>query len=85
MVDVTTDGCHTPLMNESELASSQAEIFSRIKEIRAKAIEHTIAARRLGAERRDLMQALIERGVSQAEIAREMGVSRQAIQKMLAC
>jgi DNA-binding XRE family transcriptional regulator len=72
-------------MNESELASSHAEIFSRIKEIRAKAIEHTIAARRLSAERRDLMQELIREGVSQAEIARELGVSRQAIQKMLAC
>ncbi len=72
-------------MNESELASSQAEIFNRIKKIRAQAIEHTIAARQLGAERRDLMQELIGQGVSQAEIARELGVSRQAIQKMLAC
>lgn len=31
------------------------------------------------------MLALIDEGVSQAAIARERGVSRQAIQKMLAC
>ena len=31
------------------------------------------------------MLALIDEGVSQADIARELGVSRQAIQKMLAC
>jgi len=72
-------------MNESELAANHAETINRIKEIRAKAIEHTIAARRLSAERRQLMQKLIRQGVSQAEIARELGVSRQAIQKMLAC
>jgi hypothetical protein len=72
-------------MSESEPATDHAEILSRIKEIRAKAIEHTIAARRLSAEGRVLMEELIGQGVSQAEIARELGVSRQAIQKMLAC
>ncbi|TFV33761.1 helix-turn-helix domain-containing protein [Streptomyces sp. T1317-0309] len=30
------------------------------------------------------MQSLIDQGVSQADIARELGVSRQAVQKMLA-
>jgi DNA-binding XRE family transcriptional regulator len=64
---------------------SRAEILNRIKQVRAEAIEHSIAARRLGAERRDLMEELIRQGVSQAEIARELGVSRQAVQKMLAC
>ncbi|HEX3807017.1 MAG TPA: HTH domain-containing protein [Gaiellaceae bacterium] len=62
-----------------------AETFLRIKDIRAQAIQHTIAARQLAAERRDLMSTLIKAGVSQAEIARELGVTRQAIQKMLAC
>ncbi len=33
----------------------------------------------------DIMRDLIEAGVSQSEIARELGVSRQAVQKMLAC
>jgi transposase-like protein len=71
-------------MTKPKVSSSHAEIFSRIKEVRAQAIDHTIAARRLSAERRTLMEELIRRGVSQAEIARELGVSRQAIQKMLA-
>jgi CRP-like cAMP-binding protein len=66
-------------------ASTHEESLRRIKEVRAQAIEHTKIARRLGAERRDLMLALIDQGVSQADIARELGVSRQAVQKMLAC
>lgn len=61
------------------------DTFARIKAVRAQAIEHTIAARRLAAERRDLMKELIRQGVSQAQIARELGVTRQAVQKMLSC
>jgi DNA invertase Pin-like site-specific DNA recombinase len=59
------------------------QTFRRIKRVRAQAIEHTRRARQLSAERRELMEALIDDGVSQAEIARELGVSRQAVQKML--
>jgi DNA invertase Pin-like site-specific DNA recombinase len=58
--------------------------FQQIKEVRAQAIEHTRKARELAAQRRDLMQELIDGGLSQADIARELGVSRQAIQKMMA-
>ncbi len=65
--------------------TTRIEIFRRIKEVRARAIEHTMAARQLSAERRVLMEGLIADGVSQSEIARELGVSRQAVQKMLAC
>jgi DNA-binding MarR family transcriptional regulator len=61
------------------------EIFGRIKEVRALAIEHTRQTRTLAVERRDLMQVLIKDGLSQSDIARELGVTRQAIQKMLAC
>jgi transcriptional regulator with GAF, ATPase, and Fis domain len=61
----------------------QIETIERIKEVRAQAIEHTREARRLALERRDLMQALIDDGWSQADIARELGVTRQAIQKMM--
>lgn len=59
------------------------EIIARIKDVRAQAIEHTRQARRLALERRDLMQGLLDTGWSQADIARELGVSRQAIQKMM--
>jgi DNA invertase Pin-like site-specific DNA recombinase len=79
---MTTYGCHDARMTTT---STHEKSFRRIKEVRAQAIEHTIIARRLAAERRDLMRALMNEGVSQADIARELGVSRQAVQKMLAC
>lgn len=60
------------------------ETFRRIKEVRAQAIEHTRRARELAHERRALMEQLISDGISQSDIARELGVTRQAIQKMLA-
>ncbi|WP_310964852.1 HTH domain-containing protein [Nocardioides terrisoli] len=58
-------------------------IIEQIKDVRAQAIEHARQARRLSAMRRDLMQSLLDDGFSQADIARELGVSRQAIQKMM--
>lgn len=72
-------------MSKHETTSSHAATFARIKDLRAQAIEHTATARRLATQRRELMESLIQDGVSQAEIARELGVTRQAIQKMLAC
>jgi DNA-binding NarL/FixJ family response regulator len=61
------------------------DTFDRLRQVRAEAIEHTKKARQLAAERRDLIRQLIGDGLSQADIARELGVTRQAIQKMLAC
>ena len=60
------------------------ETFRQLKEVRAQAIAHTRLARELADVRRELIRNLIDDGVSQAEIARELGVTRQAIQKMLA-
>ena len=59
------------------------DAFARLKEVRAEAIEHTKQARRLALERREIMLGLIEAGYSQADIGRELGVTRQAVQKML--
>jgi DNA-binding XRE family transcriptional regulator len=64
--------------------SAHQETFKRLKEVRAEAIKHTRLARQFHAERRDILRGLISEGFSQAEIGRELGVSRQAIQKMLA-
>ena len=69
----------------TEQARTHQETFDRIRQVRAEAIEYTVKARRLAAERRDLIRELIADGLSQADIARELGVTRQAIQKMLAC
>lgn len=65
--------------------SAHQETFQRLKEVRAEALEHARLARQLAAERRDVIHGLIAEGFSQADIARELGVTRQAIQKMLAC
>jgi DNA-directed RNA polymerase specialized sigma24 family protein len=64
---------------------SHQESFRRVREVRAEALNHVRLAQQLAVERRDLLRGLIEEGFSQAEIARELGVTRQAIQKMLAC
>jgi DNA-directed RNA polymerase specialized sigma24 family protein len=58
--------------------------FDHLREVRAAALEHARLARQLAVERRELLRDLIADGFSQADIARELGVSRQAIQKMLA-
>jgi DNA invertase Pin-like site-specific DNA recombinase len=64
--------------------TDHGDTFRQLKEVRAQAIEHTRRARELAHERRALMEQLIGYGVSQSDIARELGVTRQAIQKMLA-
>jgi DNA invertase Pin-like site-specific DNA recombinase len=58
--------------------------FQRLNEVRAAALEHARLARDLSRQRRRLINELIEAGYSQSDIAREMGVTRQAVQKMLA-
>jgi DNA invertase Pin-like site-specific DNA recombinase len=57
--------------------------FERVREVRAKAIEHTRLAREFSGQRRDLILGLIDQGLSQADVARELGVTRQAVQKWL--
>jgi DNA-directed RNA polymerase specialized sigma24 family protein len=65
-------------------STAEHEAFRRLKEVRAQALEHFKMARLLHSQRRDLIRGLTADGFSQADIAREMGVTRQAIQKMLA-
>lgn len=72
-------------MSDAKSSSEYRETFDRLREVRAEAIKHTVMARQYSAERRELIKGLITEGFSQADIGRELGVSRQAIQKMLAC
>jgi DNA-binding NarL/FixJ family response regulator len=65
-------------------SSEHQAAFDKIRELRAQALEHASEARRLSAERSVLMQRLLDDGLSRADIARELGVTRQAVQKMLA-
>lgn len=77
----TTGGCHHRPVGRSR--DSQQELIGRLKEVRAAALEHARIARELARERRRLIEALLAKGLSQADIARELGVTRQAIQKMV--
>jgi DNA-binding NarL/FixJ family response regulator len=63
--------------------AKQEETLVAIKEARAQAVEHYFKAKEASTRRSDLMLALIKDGVSQSDIARELGVSRQAIKKMI--
>ncbi|WP_042425596.1 helix-turn-helix domain-containing protein [Streptacidiphilus anmyonensis] len=72
-------------MAEKRDLSRYESTIEQIKEAREQAIHHTRLARQFAAERRTLMQSLLDQGVSQSDIARELGVTRQAVQKMLAC
>jgi len=71
-------------MENTEEISDRQQTFRHLKEVRANAIKHYLLAQELHSERREIIRGLINDGVSQAEIARELGVTRQAIQKMLA-
>lgn len=61
-----------------------AQLLAELKQVRAAAIEHTRAAQELARQRRRLIDAFLAEGFSQADLARELGVTRQAIQKMVA-
>ncbi len=65
-------------------SAAHAALLAELKQVRAAAIEHTRAARELSRQRRRLIDALLAEGFSQADLARELGVTRQAIQKMAA-
>jgi DNA-directed RNA polymerase specialized sigma24 family protein len=82
---MTTEGCHTGGMAEKKAdVSAHEETFQHLREVREEALRHMRLAQRFHAERRDILRGLIAEGFSQADIARELGVTRQAIQKMLA-
>jgi DNA invertase Pin-like site-specific DNA recombinase len=70
--------------NKKPEPAAYAETFEKVKEVRAQAIAQYKRVQELHAQRRDLLRSLIDAGFSQADVARELGVTRQAIQKMLA-
>jgi DNA-binding XRE family transcriptional regulator len=65
-------------------STAHAALLADLKRIRTEAIEHARAAQELARQRRRLIDALLDEGFSQADLARELGVTRQAIQKMVA-
>lgn len=71
-------------MSPKPVAAADRRTFQRLNKVRATALEHARRARELSAQRRALIGELIDAGYSQSDIARELGVTRQAVQKMLA-
>jgi DNA-binding NarL/FixJ family response regulator len=65
--------------------NEQEATLELLRQVRNEALDHARKARELAVQRRDIIRALIAQGLSQSDIARELGVSRQAVQKMLAC
>jgi DNA-binding XRE family transcriptional regulator len=81
---MTTGGCHTGFMVKHVESAAHAQLLNDLKQVRTAAIEHARAGQELAHERRRLIEALLAEGFSQADLARELGVTRQAIQKMVA-
>ncbi len=71
-------------MAPRDVADQDRTTFEKLKEVRAAALEHYQLAQEFSRQRRVLIMGLIHSGYSQTDIAREMGVTKQAVQKMLA-
>lgn len=80
---MATGGCHHRWVSDNGESQRHAELINRLKEVRAEALKHARIAQELARERRRLIEALLAEGFSQSDIARELGVTRQAIQKMV--
>jgi len=61
----------------------QHKLLARLTRVREEALDHARQARTLAQERRDIIRALLDEGFTQADVARHLGVTRQAVQKML--
>lgn len=59
------------------------KLLEELKDVRAQAIEQMQVVVKLAQERRRIIESLLAEGFSQADVARELGVTRQAIQKMI--
>jgi DNA-binding NarL/FixJ family response regulator len=81
---MTTPRCHTGDMPKHFETQAHQQLLNQLKEVRAEAIAHARKARELSNQRRDLINTLLADGFSQSDLARELGVTRQSIQKMVA-
>jgi DNA-directed RNA polymerase specialized sigma24 family protein len=70
-------------MTPKPVADADRETFQQLIAVRRAALDHYVTAQKLSAQRKELIKALMTAGYSQSDIAREMGVSRQAVRKMI--
>ena len=71
-------------MTSKQVAEQDKAKFQDLHTVRAAALEHYTKAIEYSKRRCELITELMGAGYSQADIARELGVTRQAVQKMLA-
>ena len=70
-------------MTPKNVAEQDKPKFQDLVDVRAAAVDHFFKAVEYSKQRRDIIAELMDRGYSQSDIARELGVTRQAVQKWL--
>jgi DNA-binding MarR family transcriptional regulator len=81
---MTTNGCQTAGMTPKLIAEQDKSKFQDLFDTRKAAVDHYTKAIGYSKRRSVLITELMAAGYSQSDIARELGVTRQAVQKMLA-
>ena len=71
-------------MTPKPVAERDKPKFRELRDARAAAVDHYYKAIEQSKRRAELITELLSSGYSQSDVARELGVSRQAVQKMLA-
>lgn len=71
-------------MAPKQIMDQDRETFRQLNDVRAAALGHARQARQLSRQRRELINQLVAARYSQTDIAREMEVTRPAVQKVLA-
>jgi|HubBroStandDraft_3_1064219.scaffolds.fasta_scaffold799914_2 DNA-binding NarL/FixJ family response regulator len=71
-------------MTPKQVAEQDKSKFQELHKVRAEAVDHYFKAIEFSKRRCALITELMGAGYSQSDIARELGVTRQAVQKMLA-
>jgi DNA-binding NarL/FixJ family response regulator len=72
------------VMTPKQIAEQDKAKFQDLHTARAAAVDHYFKAIEYSKRRCELITELMGKGYSQSDIARELGVTRQAVQKMLA-
>lgn len=70
---MTTTDCHHRFMVKHAESAALAELLDELKQLRVGAIEHTRAAQESAWQRLRMIDTLLAKGLSQADLARELG------------
>lgn len=73
----------TVTMDEQERAEKLEELQARMDVVRAQNAKAKALQEKADQERRDAILAALEAGMSQSEIARQLGLTQQAVSKII--